>query len=303
MDREALLQVQPPPVFEGFEPFWRESYRRAREVAPEPRLSTESELRDGYRIHTVTFRAGDGRILGGWVAFPTEAEPEYAFIEGHGYGGRPAPGSLLGRPAVRIFPCARGFHRSAGPDVPDNVAKHVVHGIGSKETYVLGGCAMDLWAAVGVLAELAPGLPITYAGRSFGGGMGALAMPWEERVARVYLGQPSFGHYDFRLSVESRGSNAFVRAWVEAHPEAREVLRYFDAAIAAAFFKVPTFVSCSMFDPSVPPAGQFAVYNAIGTQKGLFLEPKGHTSYPEQAEVLARLGVEVRAWLEAAIPA
>jgi cephalosporin-C deacetylase len=40
--------------------------------------------------------------------------------------------------------------------------------------------------------------------------------------------------------------------------------------------------ACAKFDPSVAPAGQFAVYNAIPGQKRLFALTAGHHSHSEQ---------------------
>jgi cephalosporin-C deacetylase len=43
-------------------------------------------------------------------------------------------------------------------------------------------------------------------------------------------------------------------------------------------------VAAALFDPAVPPAGQFAVYNAIPGCKKLFTLDAGHFDYPAQAD-------------------
>lgn len=93
-----------------------------------------------------------------------------------------------------------------------------------------------------------------------------------------------------------------MRRYVQKHPEALEVLRYYDAAVAASYFTVPVFVSCSLFDPAVPPPGQFAIYNAIsGVEKELFEEPAGHFEYAEAPAVQAALQTRLAAWFEAGV--
>src|SRR5690606_440225 len=97
---------------------------------------------------------------------------------------------------------------SDGPDLPDEGAAHVLAGIDDRETYVHGGCVADVWCAVSALVELVPGvpLPVGYLGGSFGGGIGALAAPWDERIGAVALTVPSFGHHPLRLTLPCTGS-------------------------------------------------------------------------------------------------
>jgi len=306
---EQLLAVEPPRCFDGLEAFWRESYAQARamETGWECRPSADETLQghELYDVYDVSFLALGGRRIGGWLTVPRDTEPRCAVVVGHGYGGRAAPDlSPQALPSIRLYYCTRGFHRSAYDDLPDIASRHVVHGIESRESYILRGCAGDLWAAVGALQAYAPQLAdrVFYTGSSFGGGIGALALPWEERLARVHIGQPTFGNHPFRVSVPCTGSGEAVRHHVQEHPEALEVLRYFDGAVTAQFFKVPMLVSCSLFDPAVPPPGQFAIYNAIqGVEKALFQEPAGHFEYEGVVAVKEALQERVTEFFEAGL--
>jgi len=47
-------------------------------------------------------------------------------------------------------------------------------------------------------------------------------------------------------------------------------------------------VDCALFDPAVPPPGQFTVYNAIPSQKDLIVMRAGHFDYPEAVAEGAR---------------
>ena len=76
---------------------------------------------------------------------------------------------------------------------------------------------------------------------------------------------------------------------VRKRPETMNVLRYFDAAVAARHVRMPVHAACAVFDPAVAPAGQFSIYNAIPGNKELFVLMAGHHPYPGQDEEQARL--------------
>ena len=180
----------------------------------------------------------------------------------------------------------------------------MLHGLGSVETYSLGRCAVDLWHAADALVEIAGSLPLYYVGESFGG-IGALAVPWDRRFVGATLVVPSFGQYDVRLGVECTGSGESVRRYVAEHPEAREVLRYFDTSTAAGYLRIPVRCECALWDTAVPPPGQFAVANAVAASVraepagGIELElvelPAGHAEYPGKAGDAARAAAATRA--------
>jgi cephalosporin-C deacetylase len=185
-----------------------------------------------------------------------------------------------------IFPCARGLSLSRQPGLPDVAAAHVLHGIAARETYIHRGCAADVWAAASALTALVPATAarLDYVGTSFGGGIGALALPWDNRFKGAFLGLPSFGQHPLRLQIPSTGSGESVRLHVQRHPETAEVLRYFDASIAARHLHIPVLVAAALSDPMVPPPGQFAVYNALPGPKELLTLQAGHLDWPGAAQ-------------------
>lgn len=297
-DLERLLTVPTPEGPKDFVAFWRRTYDEARAV---PLEITHREIESGdvdFALNEVEFNSLDGVRIGGWITVPRAYDPAAGgWVVGHGYGGREAPDYDLPRPlAPAIFPCARGFHRSAHPEIPFGAAKHVLHGISDRETYVHRGCVADLWCAASALAELFPETVrnLRYFGGSFGGGIGALALPWDERFCAAYLDVPSFGNHPLRVQLPCVGSGAFVRQRYRKHPEVLDVLAYFDAATAAREITVPVFVAAALFDPAVPPPGQFAVYNALPGRKELYVRTAAHFDSPyeamETAEIRERLG-------------
>ncbi|MFI6938828.1 acetylxylan esterase [Streptomyces sp. NPDC050418] len=294
---DDLLGIPAPAGPEDFEAFWRERHARALAVRPEPEAGRVVEQRDGVRIHDVTYSTIGGVRLGGWLVLPEDGEAEHGFVIGHGYGGRDVPGRAVPLPLPRsaaILPCVRGMGtRSLLPGVPSIADEHVLHGIGSRESYVIGECVADLWCAATALLELVPGLSpnLGYLGESFGGGLGALALPWDDRLAAGRLTVPTFGNHPLRLTLDCVGSGAAVRRHHEEHPEVTDVLRYFDAATAAGRIDKPVLTAPALFDPAVPPPGQFAVYNGLPTGAGreLHVLEAGHFEWDGEERSVAEL--------------
>lgn len=303
---DDLLAVPAPPAPAGFADFWRARYEAARATVTDPVVGAVEEERDGVRVHGVTYTSVGGVRLGGWLVLPTEGPPggvEHGFVVGHGYGGRhePGPDVLLPLPrSAALLPCVRGMEsRGRHPGIPAEADDHVLHGIESRDTYVLAECVADLWCAASALLELVPeldggpGTPprLGYLGESFGGGLGALALPWDDRFAAAQLTVPTFGNHPLRLTLPCTGSGESVRAYHREHPEVADVLRHFDAATAAAYLRVPTLTAPALFDPAVPPPGQFAVHNALAGPRELHVLQAGHFEHagtPAEAEGLRK---------------
>jgi len=283
---EQMLQLQPPPEPEGFAAFWRDTFQQTL-ATPLDLQSTEIQSNnERFSARQLSFRSFGGRRIGGWITAPLDKEPERFVVVGHGYYHKPFTDAAYDRNAVALSLCCRGLGISAGDDIPTDTKEHVLHGIESKETYVHRGCIADTWAATSALLALYPKAAgkIEYHGGSFGGGIGAAALPWDERFIFGGLVVPSFGNYPLRVKLDCTGSGAAVRRrWLE-DPSVLDVLAYFDSATHAARIRIPTHVACAAYDPAVPPPGQFTVYNAIRSPKKLYVLKAGHFDWPGNAE-------------------
>jgi cephalosporin-C deacetylase len=60
-------------------------------------------------------------------------------------------------------------------------------------------------------------------------------------------------------------------------------LQYFDSATAAAHTHIPVIVGAALFDPAVPPPGQFAVFNCLAGEKKLLVRQAAHFDWPAAA--------------------
>ncbi|MEZ7756668.1 acetylxylan esterase [Microbacterium paraoxydans] len=282
-----LRAVRPVPAPPGFADRWRRWRREAAAVDAAPVVLSTSE-EHGRRVSVVEHAGVDGVRLRAWVVEPLDGPPRAGVVHGHGYGGRDAVDlARVPDDVAAIYPVARGLGAlNGGIGAPEPTPEHVLAGIDDPERYVLGLCARDLWLAADVLVSVVGALPLYYVGESFGGGIGALALPWDDRFVGATLIVPSFGQYDERLAVPCLGSGETVRQHVLRHPEAREVLRWFDSSTAIGFTEVPVRVEAALWDQYVPPQGQFGV--AAGARDlDLAVLPAGHAEYPGSAEVTA----------------
>lgn len=282
---EQLLRIDPPPQPEDFATFWQARYERARKLYPRQRLNHSDVFHPNYECFDLSYRSTDDFEIGGWVLIPKNAPVTKGVIVGHGYGGREGPDFELPIPgAAFLFPCFRGLSRSRRWPISDNPSYHVLHDIDKRDHYILGGCVEDLWLAVSALLELFPAATghLAYLGISFGGGIGALALPWDARIQRAHFNVPSFGHHPLRLKLPTRGSAAAVQHYQRVHGNILATLAYYDAAIAAKNIQVPVHVAAALADPVVAPPGQFSIYNALPRDKKLFVLDSGHSDYPRQ---------------------
>jgi cephalosporin-C deacetylase len=290
----------PPPEPHDFDAFWRAT----REELTRPPLSWRvhrryDDARLGRRVEELTFDSSTGERAFAWLTYRHDGQATRGMVVSHGYQGRPdGPDEYAPAPeAAKIFPCAPGLPRSRSSTIPAVVSEHVLHGIEARETYVHRFCAADIWRAASVLLERFPGIErLDYNGGSFGGGVGALALPWDDRFHRAHFNLPSFGHHPLRLRVPCTGSGEAVRRHLARRPEVRDVLGYFDAATAATRLRIPAFVSVARRDPAVPPVGQFAVYHALAGPKRLYVLSAGHMPYPTEAAELAARDRELAAF-------
>lgn len=302
MDLAQLLAVDPPEPPADFAAFWQDRYRAAMQIDPRPELHPTGQVSDGYAVFDLRYASTGGVAIGGWLLAPEDGRVTRGVVIGHGYSGRDGPDTPLPLDgAALLFPCFRGMGRSTLPGVSQQPYHHVLHDIQDRDRYILGGCVDDLWLAVGALLRLYPQAAgrVAYAGISFGGGIGALAAPWDPRIGRLYLDVPTFGHQALRLTLPSVGSGEAVRAYQRHHAfNVLETLAYYDAASAARHLAIPTLVAAALFDPAVPPPGQFAIHNAIAAPlRRLYVLEAGHFDHPGREARLQDLNREVARFL------
>lgn len=300
---EGLRAIEPPPAPPGFDDFWQARYKKALAVEPKPVVHAAKASHPEWLVHDITFTSTDGVTIGGWLLLPGHGRIRRGLVVGHGYGGRVAPDfDLPVTETALLFPCFRGISRSLHPPISPEPAFHVLHDIDRPERYVIGGCVEDLWVAVSAMITLFPDLGgrIGYSGISFGGGIGALAIPFDPRIARGFLEVPTFGNRPLWLNLPTTGSADAVQRYGRTHPGVLDHLRLFDAASAATRITVPMLVAVALFDPAVAPPCQFSVANALPPSKfnEIFILDAGHFDYPTDSVQQAALSERNRRFFE-----
>jgi cephalosporin-C deacetylase len=292
-----MLHVPVPLIPPNFADFWQNRYLRAMCLDPRPLLTLSSKDYAEYQCFDLSYISTDNFQIGGWVLIPKHSPVTRGVIVGHGYGGRTEPDLNLPIPgAALMFPCFRGLSRSRCWPISENPSFHVLHDIDKPDKYILGGCVEDLWLAVSALQYLFPTIAghIGFLGISFGGGIGALALPWDARIQRAHFNVPSFGNQPLRLQLPTYGSAAAVQVYQREHGHIPETLAYYDAAVAAQYIHRPVHIAAALADPVVTPPGQFSIYNALPEQKQLFVLDWGHAEYPGQVAQQSALMAELQ---------
>ncbi len=283
-DEDELLSVDTPEAPSGYDRVWKEWYQMALELETLPEIIDTGRDEGGWRVFEMVYTSTNNMVIGGWLLLPKSGEVKRGLVVGHGYSGREGPSTGYSwKDTAILFPCARGISRSPNPPISNEPRWHVLHDIHLPERYIIRGCVEDTWLAVSTLLRLFPQLKghIGYIGVSFGGGIGAMALAWDDRVSKGYLNVPSFGNQSLRLKLRSMGSATSVQAYSKKDPGVVEnTLQWYDAAVAARRIKIPMLMACALSDPVVTPPGQFSIYNELAGPKELFVLDAGHKDYP-----------------------
>ena len=301
---DDLNAMRPPEAPPGFDDFWRARYAAALGIDPDPHLSESASSHPDWDVHDISYTSTDEFPIGGWLLLPREGEIERGLVVGHGYGGREQPDfDIPVEGTAVLFLCFRGLSRSSRPPISSDPAWHVLNDIDNPEHYILGGCVEDLWLAVSVLTKLYPRIDgrIGYSGISFGGGIGALALPFDKRIDRGHLIVPTFGNMPVWLTLPTVGSGNSVQNYRKTHPDVLKKLRFFDAATAATRIEIPMLFAVARFDPAVAPPCQFSIANAQPTSNHheTVILDAGHFDYAGAEEQHALLSEKVRGFFRA----
>lgn len=278
---------------DDFKDFWKKTCSEACDFSSEIRLRQLWSPGREVEVYEVRYKSFGGVAVGAWLTRPRKSRG--GIIQCHGYGGVHSP--VFHENFTVLAPCVRGFNLSNSSEFPWRSSEHVLFGIQSKESYIIRACVADIIRATSVLLELFPDVEhnLNFRGGSFGGGIGALALPWDKRFKAAYLDVPTFGNHPLRLKFKSNGSGEPVRNYAMTHPEVIDVLKYFDAATAAAYIRIPCICSPALFDPTVIPPGQFAVNNSIPKScRQTFILPAGHFQIRENEPVRTLIDEAVR---------
>lgn len=272
--KSGLLHVRLPDAPDGFASFWRATFDANSNTHLDTVVTPIDSPHPDYNLSVAEFDTLGGYRVGAWVVYPKAGDVKTGFVKNHGYRGRTDPDfALFAKNAAAIFPCAPGFNLSTIDALPPERIGHVVHVIEDRTTYAIRPCVSSIWSAASLLIQLFPGTikQLYFTGDSLGGGLGALAITWDSRFSRAFLKVPTFGHYTIRNTCPCEGSGQAIAEHV--------------TATAAGHIDILVFGAPALFDPKVPPPGQFSVTNALPSKGRTRILIAGHFTYPDQSEV------------------
>ncbi len=263
--KEELLQIRGDVPVADFKDFWTAQYAAAR--AWKVFYKVEDELwspQPDCRIYRVRFTSTDGFSIGMWISRP--AESTGGMLLAHGYGNPSAPPVASSPGRTIVEPCVRGLGLSQCKEIPWQTGDHAMYGFDDPGRYVITGGVRDLWIALTIMIDMFPDTAdnIVCSGGSLGGGMGAMCIPWDDRIHYGDLNVPTLGGrivLNYPAKPGSPGENRRLKALESA--AGMRIIDLCNASAAAQFIRVPTIVTPALSDPTVPPPGQFAVANSI----------------------------------------
>ena len=294
---EQLLKIKGDTPVDGFRKFWMAQYAAARAWKKDYRVEEELWSPDpSCRIYKVSFTSTDGFVIGMWISRPEDSIG--GELIAHGYGNPSVPPVAAKGGRTIAFPCVRGLGLSQCKEIPWQLAEHAGYGFDDPERYVIVGGVRDLWIALTIMIDMFPDTAdnIVCSGGSLGGAMGALAIPWDERIHYGDLNVPTLGGrllLDLPVAPDTPGCTR-IRKALESEDGMR-IIDLCNASAAAHFIRVPTIVTPALKDNCVPPPGQFAVANSIPDEYRIMrIREVGHAAATEKDIVLEKELSEIR---------
>ena len=285
--KEQLLDIKGEEPVHGFAEFWSEQYERT--ASCKLNYTVEEEVWSPFpdiKIYRVSFISCDGFKIGMWVSRPEKSCGGHIVMHGYSNDVRPHVSQELR--LTTAVPCVPGLGISMCKDVPWQLHHHAAYGFEDPEKYVLVSGVRNIWTSISILIDMFPDVKdsISCSGGSLGGGMGALAVPWDFRIKAAELNVPTLGGRIMLEHIRKPTDPSYVRAMKAKESESN--MRTFDlcnAASSARYIKVPVLVTPALCDNMVPPPGQFAVANSIPEEfRILRIREVGHSS-PSQKDI------------------
>jgi cephalosporin-C deacetylase len=293
---EDLLNISPLPQLPvGGEAYWRARYERVLQMKLKVTWEDDWTVIKARKVRKLRIETPHGRTIGAWFSVPAEGEVTRLVVHGNGYGAATSTSDLLLGGEAHLL-----LWREIVQDGQNLFELPVTHGIENRDTFILGGRIEDVWCAVTAMRSLYPdpALPLYYWGGSFGGGIGALAIPWDDRVEAAYFDVPTFGNHPLRMTTPCIGLGRFLLEYYQQHPEVLDVLQWYDAAATIVHAKQPVLYACAILDHIVTPAGQFSIWHAHRGRKRLLVLPAGHLNHPNVGVYAWEVLDEVKQWFQ-----
>lgn len=283
--------ISPKPA--DFDDYWDAALRELEATDPEPELVPSSEIRPARaEVFDLWFRGvGGARIYAKYARPKDRTEPGPAVLQFHGYTG--SSGEWFDKLAWtgQGFSVAALDCRGQGGRSEDNTPVrgnthhgHFVRGLDdAPEKLLFRSIFLDtaqLARVVMAMPENDPSRIGTHGG-SQGGALSIACAALEPRISRCVSVFPFLSDYrrvwEMDLAKDAYAElRNFFRMFDPRHEREEEIftrLGYIDVKNLAPRIRAQVLMGLSLMDPICPPSTQFAVFNAITTEKDAVIYP------------------------------
>ena len=274
--------VRPPTLPADFDAFWKAARTELDSVPPQftltptPQYSTEKTDVFEVEMHSL----GDVRVRG-FYAKPKKKGVLPAILHLQGYSSYMLPYDV-DAPYIQFFMNIRG-HGNSRDDVNPGFPGYLFKGIDSPQTYIYRGAYMDCIRAVDFLCSRAEvdTSRIGVEGASQGGALSFVTAALDKRIKLCATDVPFLSDFRNYFQIADWPANEF-KMYSLTHFKKMDtffnVLDYFDIRNHTPSVTCPVLMGVGLFDPTCPPAINFAAYNNVSSlEKNYRLYPiSGH---------------------------
>jgi cephalosporin-C deacetylase len=282
--------VNAPDPPEDFVEFWQDAVAEAMAAPLHYRRSGSNDyLRSGFKVEKIEFLGMGEAERFGWIACPTGAHRERAFLWVPPYGRWSMLPNDYGTREGFVSMSFNFFGESAfHEEAYTPLRGYFADGAASPQTWVFRRMFQDCVVALRVL-EAQPEVDegrMAAMGLSQGGGLAVWLGAWSDKVKAVCADYPFLSAMEWVLASRvQRYPLKELVDFMDTMPLGREVvmhtLSYYDTVTQAAHCRVPTLVSLGLKDPAVRPEQARAVYEALPGEKRLVEYDWGHDWHPD----------------------
>lgn len=288
------------PRPEDFDAYWDRAVAEMRAVDPKVEMikaDFQAPFAECYHMYYTGVRGA--RIHAKLILPAGSKEPMPAVVMFHGYTDScrwwndklqyAAAGF-----AVAAMECRGqgGLSEDVGGVKGTTVNGHIIRGLdGEEDDFLMRHIFLDAAQLAGILMDM-PKIDenrVCATGGSQGGGLTIACAGLEPRIRRIGLNYPFLSDYkrvwDMDLAIDAYAElRTYFRQYDPLHEREEECftrLGYLDVHHLARRVRAKTLMGISMSDTVCPPSTQFAVYNAIETEKqALLFWDYGHEDLP-----------------------
>jgi cephalosporin-C deacetylase len=285
-------EAKVPPILPAdFDAFWHDARMELDSIAPEFSMTpTPQYATEKTDVFEVEMRSIGNIRVRGYYTQPKNKMNLPALLHVQGYSSVMLPFDV-DQPMAQFFLNIRG-HGNSQSDLNPGFPGFLLKGLDSAKTYIYRGAYMDCVRAVDFLASRSEvdTTRIGVEGASQGGALSFATAALDKRIKLCAPDVPFLSDFRNYFQIAPWPAMEF-KAHALTHFKKMEsvysVLDYFDIKHLTPSVSCPVFMGVGLYDPTCPPAINFAAYNNLAaTDKEYRLYPTaGHSLPPKHYDI------------------